>query len=59
VVSIEKSFGISLPESFGSEVFTVKDVVLKLQELIASSQMKTGSQIRLSWADILGSRALG
>ncbi len=53
VVSIEKSFGISLPESFGSEVFTVKDVALKLQELIASSKMKTGSQIRLSWADIL------
>jgi long-chain acyl-CoA synthetase len=53
VVSIEKSFGISLPESFGSEVFTVKDVVLKLQELITSSKMKTGAQIRLSWAEIL------
>jgi long-chain acyl-CoA synthetase len=53
VVSIEKSFGISLPESFGSEVFTVKDVVLKIQELIASSKMKTGTQIRLSWAEIL------
>ncbi|HSA78601.1 MAG TPA: 1-acyl-sn-glycerol-3-phosphate acyltransferase, partial [Nitrospirota bacterium] len=53
VVSIEKSFGISLPESFGSEVFTVKDVVLKIQELIASSKMKTGAQIRLSWAEIL------
>jgi long-chain acyl-CoA synthetase len=53
VVSIEKSFGISLPEPFGSEVFTVKDIVLKLQELIESSQMKTGAQIRLSWAEIL------
>ena len=53
VVSIERSFGIGLPESFGSEVFTVKDVVLKLQELIASSQVKTGAQARLSWADIL------
>jgi long-chain acyl-CoA synthetase len=53
VVSIEKSFGISLPESFGSEVFTVKDVLLKLQELIALSQMKAGAQVRLSWAEIL------
>jgi long-chain acyl-CoA synthetase len=53
VVSIEKSFGINLPESFGSSLFTVKDVMLKLQELIASSQMKTGAQIRLSWTEIL------
>jgi long-chain acyl-CoA synthetase len=53
VVSIEKSFGISLPESFGSEIFTVKDAVLKIQELLAAGPVRAGAQVRLSWADIL------
>jgi long-chain acyl-CoA synthetase len=58
VVSIEKSFDISLPESFGSEVFTVKDVVIQLQDLISTAQVKVGhvkegAQVRMSWADIL------
>ena len=53
VVSIEKSFGISLPDSFGSEVFTVKDAVLKLKELLASGPLKAGERVRSSWADIL------
>ncbi len=53
VVSIEKSFGISLPESFGSEVFTVKDMLFRLQDLIATAQTGAGAQVRMSWADIL------
>jgi len=53
VVSIERTFGISLPESFGSEIFTVKDAVLKLQDLLATGAVKTGEQVRLSWAEIL------
>ncbi len=53
VVSIEKSFGISLPDSFGSEVFTVKDAVLKIKELLASGPLKAGERVRLSWAEIL------
>jgi long-chain acyl-CoA synthetase len=53
VVSIEKSFGINLPDSFGSEVFTVKDAVLKLKELLASGPLKGGERVRSSWADIL------
>ncbi len=53
VVSIEKSFGISLPESFGSELFTVKDAVLRLQDLLASGQVKTGQGVRASWSEIL------
>jgi long-chain acyl-CoA synthetase len=54
VVSIEKSFGISLPESFGAEIFTVKDAVLKLRDMIASGTVKAGERVRLSWAEILG-----
>ena len=53
VVSIERSFGISLPESFGSELFTVKDAVLRIQDLLASGQVKAGEGVRLSWAEIL------
>jgi long-chain acyl-CoA synthetase len=53
VVSIEKSFGISLPESFSSEVFTVKDAVLKIRDLIASGPVASGRQVRLSWSEIL------
>lgn len=53
VVSIEKSFGITLPESFSSEVFTVKDAVLKIRDLIASAPVKPGQQVRLSWTEIL------
>ncbi len=53
VVSIEKSFGISLPDSFGSEVFTVKDAVLKIKELLASGTVAAGKGVKMTWADIL------
>jgi len=53
VVSIEQSFGISLPESFGSEVFTVKEAVLKITELLAAGPVQAGGNVRLSWAEIL------
>jgi long-chain acyl-CoA synthetase len=55
VVSLEHSFGIRLPESFGSGIFTVKDAVLKLQDVLSLVPMKSGEQhVRLSWAEILG-----
>jgi len=54
VVSLEKNLGLSLPESFGSEIFTVKEAVLKLRELIASGPVKAaGEHVRLTWAEIL------
>ncbi len=53
VVSIEKTFGLSVPDSFGSEVFTVKDAVLKLKELLSAGPAKGGERVRMSWADIL------
>ena len=40
VVSIEKSFGVSLPDSFGSEIFTVKEAVLRIQDLLESGTVK-------------------
>jgi len=53
VVSMERSFGINLPDSFGSEVFTVKDTVLKLKEIFAGGLMVAGERVRISWSDIL------
>jgi long-chain acyl-CoA synthetase len=58
VVNIEKSFGISLPETFGSEIFTVKDAVLKIQELLSVGPVPAGTQVRLSWAEILAQEPL-
>ena len=54
VVSLERTFGVGLPDSFGSEVFTVRDVVEKMQEVLASGTAKAGSHVRLSWSEILG-----
>ncbi len=53
VVSIEKTFGISLPDAFGSGVFTVKDTVQKLKELLASGMVAGSRSVKMSWADIL------
>lgn len=53
VVNLEKAFGVSLPDSFGSAVFTVKDAVQKTKELIASGTFKAGERGRSSWAEIL------
>lgn len=54
VVSLEQTFGVGLPDSFGSEVFTVRDVVTKMQDLPASGTATAGAHVRLSWAEILG-----
>jgi long-chain acyl-CoA synthetase len=53
VVNIEKSFGISLPDSFGSEAFTVKDTVVKLKELLSTMPLQTSARERTSWSEIL------
>ncbi len=54
VVSIEKSFGISLPDTFGSEVFTVKDVILKIQQLLETAGVvESGSNVKMTWTEIL------
>jgi long-chain acyl-CoA synthetase len=54
VVSLEQTFDIGLPDTFGSEVFTAREVVLKMQELLASGTGKAGAHVRMSWSDILG-----
>jgi long-chain acyl-CoA synthetase len=53
VVSIEKTFGIRLPESFGSDVFTVKEAILRIQDLLASGPVSSGDQVRMTWDELL------
>ena len=53
VVSLERSFGRALPESFGSEIFTVRDAVLRLRSLLDEGPAEQGTQVRLTWAEIL------
>lgn len=54
VVSLDQSFGVKLPDSFGSGVLTVKDVVLKVREFLAAGPASGGASVRLSWSEILG-----
>jgi long-chain acyl-CoA synthetase len=53
VVSIEKTFGLALPDSFGSEVFTVRDAVAKIRQALSSGAVAAGSSVKMSWAEIL------
>ncbi len=53
VVSIEKTFGLSVPESFGSEIFTVRDAVLKIRGLLEQGGAGAGERVQLTWAEIL------
>jgi long-chain acyl-CoA synthetase len=54
VVSLEQAFGISLPDSFGSEVLTMRDVVVKIREMLDAGPARKGERVKLSWAEILG-----
>jgi long-chain acyl-CoA synthetase len=53
VVSIEQSFGVSLPETFGSEVFTVKDTMLKIKNLLSAEQPAENRNVTMTWSHIL------
>jgi len=56
LVALEELFDIDLPEGIGSELFTVKDVVLTVQEHVGSSLGATKDVIearRPTWGEIL------
>ena len=55
VVSLEQTFAVGLPDSFGSEVFTVRDVIVKMRDLLSTGGVSGHREhVRLSWAEILG-----
>lgn len=53
VVGLEKAFGLRLPDTFGSEVLTVRDVVGRVKEVISTGRAGGAESARQSWADIL------
>ncbi len=54
VVSLERTFGIALPDTFGSGVLTVRDAVLGMRDFLASEQAAgSGRHVRPSWSEIL------
>lgn len=59
VVALEELFGIALSEESGSEFFTVRDVVLKMQECLGErreSGIAEGEARRPTWSKILEGR---
>jgi long-chain acyl-CoA synthetase len=59
MVSIEKSFGITLPATFGSEVFTVNDAILKVQQVLAAGPTAAGENVKMTWSEILSREPSG
>lgn len=53
LVSLERSFGIRLPDSFGSEIFTVREAADRIRDLLNRREPQDGTSVRMSWADIL------
>ena len=56
LASLEQSLNLQLPEDFGTEVFTVRDLITRLEEM-ASGGGASGAA-RESWSTILASPAL-
>ncbi len=53
VVSIEHSFGLSLPESFGAGILTVRDAIDRVRDLLAAGPVGQVQNVKMSWAEIL------
>src|SRR5207249_8139973 len=57
LASLEQSLGVKLPEDFGAEIFTVRDLIVRLQERATDVAGAAGAR-RQSWKEILSDEAL-
>ncbi len=57
VASLEQSLNLSLPEDFGSDILTVRDLILQLEQHAATAT-GSGSFSRQSWEDILSQESM-
>lgn len=57
LVSLEQALGLQLPDAFGAEVLTVRDLILKLEEQAGVAAPSAGAG-RQSWSKILSSESL-
>ena len=56
LASLEQSLNLQLPEDFGAEIFTVRDLITRLEQM-ASGGSAAGA-VRESWSTILAPEAL-
>ncbi|MBZ5498423.1 MAG: AMP-binding protein [Acidobacteriia bacterium] len=57
LASLEQSLGLKLPESFGAEIYTVRDLIRGLQQPTGATA--AASALRQSWGRILSPESLG
>jgi len=57
VASLGQALNLQLPEDFGADLFTVRDLIVRL-ELEAGILVRAGSSARQSWKTILSEEAL-
>jgi long-chain acyl-CoA synthetase len=57
LASLEQSLNLQLPEDFGGEIFTVRDLIHRLEQM-ASSGAGSAAAVRESWSTILSPEAL-
>jgi len=57
LASLEQRLGVVLPEGFGAEIYTVADLVSRLED-VAGSDATGSAESRRSWSQILSADAL-
>ncbi|HYK88731.1 MAG TPA: 1-acyl-sn-glycerol-3-phosphate acyltransferase, partial [Acidobacteriota bacterium] len=57
LASLEQALNLQLPEDFGTDIYTVRDLILRLEELAGVSSVGGASE-RQSWKSILSEEAL-
>jgi long-chain acyl-CoA synthetase len=58
LASIEQALDLQLPEDFGSEIFTVRDLINRLEQQ-SGIVKRSGMTARQSWKNILSDESLG
>jgi long-chain acyl-CoA synthetase len=57
IASLEQTLGLDLPEDFGAEIHTVRELILAIDRA-AQAPSATNAPARQSWADILSDESL-
>ena len=58
LASLEQALNLQLPEDFGAEILTVRDLIVRLEQQ-AGAVARAGAQERQSWGKILSEPAAG
>ncbi|MBP1623806.1 MAG: AMP-dependent synthetase and ligase, partial [Acidobacteria bacterium] len=58
LVSLQQTLNLELPDDFGAEILTVRDLIVRLEQQ-AGVVTRAGTQERQSWTKILSDQAIG